>query len=132
VLNILLENKYTPVVSPVSLGKDGKDYNINADMFAGHLAAALAVDHYVVLTDVDGLRSDPKDSESLISELSVSEMISMRGGAIQGGMIPKTESIEIALNGGASNAIILNGQKAEQLNAYFLNETRAGTKISKV
>jgi acetylglutamate kinase len=60
-ISLLVKNNYLPVVSPVSMDTQGNSYNINADMFAGHLAGALSADHFSVLTDVDGLRRDVDD-----------------------------------------------------------------------
>jgi acetylglutamate kinase len=43
VIVTLIDSGYVPVVSPVAAGRDGFDYNINADMFAGHLAGARTI-----------------------------------------------------------------------------------------
>lgn len=111
----LLELGYLPVVAPVSTGPDGNDYNVNADMFAGHLAAALQVHDYLVLTDVDGLYRDQTDPNSLISLLTPGETEHLLGKTIAGGMIPKVQSCTVAVAGGVSAARIVNGTKPESL-----------------
>lgn len=111
----LLELGYLPVVSPISTGPEGRDYNVNADMFAGHLAAALAVDDYIVLTDVDGLYRDKDDPGSLIEQLGTDEASGMMGTVIAGGMIPKVEGCVAAATGGARRARILNGTRPQLL-----------------
>ncbi|MFW5820333.1 MAG: acetylglutamate kinase, partial [Bacteroidota bacterium] len=104
-IRILLDNGYIPVLSCLAADEQGLRYNINADMFAGHVAGALKVNEFVVLTDVDGLLKDKDDPDSLINELHVKKIQSyIEEGVIQGGMIPKIESCEVALTGGAHSA----------------------------
>lgn len=126
----LLQNGFIPVVACLAADANGEDYNINADMFAGHLAGALRADQYLVLTDVDGLMRDIKEPSSLIREISYTEirwLIDEK--VIQGGMIPKMESCQIALEKGAGRARIINGTKPRQILAATKNET-IGTLIS--
>ena len=54
-LDDLVAGDYIPVVASVALGEDGGFYNVNADMVAGHIAAAIGAHKVVFLTDVDGL-----------------------------------------------------------------------------
>ncbi|MFP4619736.1 MAG: acetylglutamate kinase [Bacteroidales bacterium] len=114
-LDILLANDYIPVVSTISAGEDGADYNVNADMFAGYLAGALKAKHFIMLTDVDGLLKDPSDPSSLIRELKITEMEELYQDVIKGGMIPKTEACKRAIENGAESALIINGKKPERL-----------------
>ena len=79
--------------------KNGNDYNINGDLFAGHIAGALSAAQYIILTDVDGLMLDKDNPDSIIHELKVAEINQLKEiKCIQGGMIPKIDSCEIALN----------------------------------
>jgi len=117
-LGLLLEHGYIPVMACLAADVDSNEYNVNADMFAGHLAGALKAEKFIVLTDVDGLMRDKDDPATLISDLRVSEIGTLRDeGVIQGGMIPKIEACEIALKNGAGSAVILNGTVPEQLEA---------------
>src|SRR5690625_5789301 len=70
-INLLLEGGYLPVLSPVSIGRDGYTYNINADLFAGQIAGAMNADKFIAMTHIDGLLSDINDprSEEHTSEL---------------------------------------------------------------
>lgn len=113
---LLVRNGYIPVISTISMGsEDGLDYNVNADMFAGFLAGVMKVEHFIMLTDVDGLMKDPSDPSSLITEVNVSEMDDLYKDVIKGGMIPKTEACETAVELGAASALIINGTKPERL-----------------
>lgn len=110
-LHDLMENDYIPVIAPIGSGDDLQDYNINADTFAGHIAASLNARDFYLLTDVDGLMENQDKPESLIKNLSIKEAQSHMGGIIQGGMIPKVDSCLYALNHGVQNATMLNGTK---------------------
>jgi acetylglutamate kinase len=70
-LELLTRNNYLPVMSCTAADESGAGYNINADMFAGHIAGALKVDQFIVLTDVDGLMRDKNDPSTLIRELII-------------------------------------------------------------
>lgn len=130
-LEVLLNNDYIPVIACLAADETGMGYNINGDMFAGHIAGALQVEQYVVLTNVDGLLIDKDDATTLIANVHLSEIKSlMNKNIIQGGMIPKIESCEIAIQKGAQSARIINGTKADQILAIANHET-IGTLIKK-
>lgn len=130
-INILLENGFIPVIACIASDTKGNDYNINGDMFAGHVAGAVSAQQFVVLTDVDGLMFDINDPGSIIRELSVRELPELKEkGVIQGGMIPKIESCEIALKNGAESTRIINGTAPEQITDLFKNKL-TGTLIRK-
>ncbi|HKK10571.1 MAG TPA: acetylglutamate kinase [Bacteroidales bacterium] len=114
-LQLLLESNFLPVVTSVAWSKEGVDYNVNADMFAGFLAGKLKVNKFILLTDVDGLMEDPEKPDTLFNHLRLQQISDMEGTIIKGGMIPKTESCKIALELGAENAIITNGTKPDYL-----------------
>lgn len=130
-VQLLLDGGYVPVVAPVSMGRDGKDYNINADMFAGHLAGALKAKAYVAMTDVDGLLTDKDKPETLVREITVEGTRDLIGTAIQGGMIPKMESCTIAVEKGVESSRIINGTKHHSIIKELLTEERSGTLIKK-
>ncbi len=127
---LLLKNGYMPVFTCIASDTQGQDFNINADMFAGHLAGALKVDQFIVLTDVDGLFEDIEREDSLITELKSGEIKALKDTVIKGGMIPKMESCEVALANGAGLARILNGTDPSQLIDVLINNTNKGTRIS--
>ncbi len=104
-LNWLVEKGLTPVISPISLGEDGKIYNINADEAAGALASALEADLLDFVSNVPGVR----DGERVFAGLSqerTHELI--RDGVIKGGMIPKVGAALKAVDMGVRAARIVN------------------------
>ena len=54
-LNLLLNNGYFPVISPVSVQSDGLALNINGDIAAGSIAGALEATEILFITDVAGI-----------------------------------------------------------------------------
>jgi acetylglutamate kinase len=129
-IELLLENDFIPVITCLASDKNGNDYNINGDLFAGHIAGALSAEQYIILTDVDGLLLHKDNPASIIHELKVDEIYQLKEkNIIQGGMIPKMDSCEIALKKGAKLARIINGTIPEQISALFENQ-KTGTIIT--
>lgn len=129
IIDTLLNAGYLPVISPVASGTDGEDYNINADMFAGHLAGALKADAFVAITNVDGLMTDPAKAETRILSTTTDEVKAMFGTIIKGGMIPKIEACLIGLEKGVKEAHIVNGSDENSLLKQLLTKNRPGTTI---
>ena len=110
-LNSLLDQEYIPVISPVAIGRRGESYNVNADLAAGAVAAALKAEKLVLLTDVEGLYRDYKDKSSLISVLPVRLVEGLkRDGVIAGGMLPKIDCCVHAVQNGVNTVHILDGR----------------------
>ena len=55
VVRSLEEEGFIPVIAPTGVDMDGITYNINADLAAGEIAAALAAEKLILLTDTDGI-----------------------------------------------------------------------------
>ncbi len=128
-LELLLDKNITPVITCIATDEQGNDYNINADMMAGHIAGALAVDHFLVLTDIDGLRKDVDDPGTHIAELTAGEAEKMFGNSIQGGMIPKMEACLLARKAGARQAGIINGTNPQLLTEKIIHNKNVGTTL---
>lgn len=111
VLETVIEDGYLPIVAPVGIGEEGASYNINSDLVAGEVAAALEAEKLILLTNVEGIMTDPEDLESLVSRLTIAEAESMvEQEQIKGGMIPKVQSCITALEGGVRRTHILDGR----------------------
>ena len=128
-VTILLKNRYLPVIAPIGVGKDGEDYNINADMFAGHMAGALKASAFVAMTDVDGLMEDPEKPDTRLVTVKRDRIEAKIGDSVSGGMIPKVEACLIALRQGVKKAHIINGMKPNTLLNQLLTTRKDGTTI---
>ncbi len=129
-LKNLLHEGYIPVIASIGAGEDGHDYNINADMFAGHLAGALGATVYITMTDVDGLLENKDDPRTIIKTAHINELENLKN-IIQSGMIPKIESCCIALNKGVSSARIINGTKKHSIIRELYTSERSGSMLYK-
>ena len=127
-LESLIKNEYIPVVATVGIGEDGGYYNINADVAAGHVAAAIGAQKVIYLTDVDGVYEDFSDKSSLISNMSLREMEGMlASGDVDKGMIPKLESCCYALRAGVFRSHVINGKVPHSLLIELLTDKGIGT-----
>lgn len=96
-----------PVISPIGIDAHGQRYNINADTAAGALAAALGVDAYVVVTDVERVRLNRNDPASGIARMTLAEAQAYRArGVFTDGMLPKIDAALVAVRGGVGRALI--------------------------
>jgi acetylglutamate kinase len=129
-LSRLLAQDLVPVVATIGVGEDGQAYNINADTAAGAVAKALGAEKLVFLTDVEGVRADPDDPASLVTQLSAPALDILLGrGAIRGGMVPKVASALDAVAAGVAQVHILDGRVPHALLLEFFTKSGVGTMV---
>lgn len=105
-LKILLNSGYTPVVSPISLSRDGETYNINADEAAGAIAVALNTTTVWFISNVPAVLDDRQQPIDVMTVKQATDL--MRHNVIRDGMIPKVQSALDAVQSGVPEAIIAN------------------------
>ncbi len=131
-LNDLVHADYIPVIASVGIGESAQDgfYNVNADLVAGHVAAAIGAHKVIFLTDVDGLYEDFSDKSTLISKMLLPEAKEMvESKSISTGMIPKLSSCVRALEAGVHRAHIINGTTPHALLLELLTDRGIGTMV---
>lgn len=127
VIFTLFENDMIPVIAPLGSSIDGETLNINGDTVSGAIAAALKADRLLLLTDVSGVQD--KDG-SIITELNSNQIKNwINDGIISGGMIPKTETALMALEGGVRGVVILDGRVPNACLLELFTEHGAGSLI---
>jgi acetylglutamate kinase len=133
ILNSVLDSQAIPVVSPVALGigeDAGQALNINADIAAAKIAAALKAEKLILMTDVQGILRDVKDPQTLVKLASRAELEQMKkNGIISNGMIPKTNCCCVALDGGVKNALIIDGRFPHSILIELFTDEGIGTMI---
>ena len=130
ILYDLLEKDFLPIVCPVGLDDEFNTYNINADDAACAIARAVKAEKLAFLTDIEGVYKDPKDPDTLISELRVSAGKQlMEEGYIGGGMLPKLQNCIDAIENGVSRVHILDGRIEHCLLLEFFTDRGIGTAI---
>jgi acetylglutamate kinase len=127
-LEVLLEKKYVPVVSPVGMSDDGEGYNINADAAAAEIAIALKAEKLIYLTDVPGIL----ENGELVSEIGAGELArKIASGVIKGGMVAKAKSVLRAIEGGVTSVHILDGRTPHSVIAELFTDRGVGTLVRK-
>lgn len=122
-----ISQKYIPVIAPVGIGEDFEPYNINADLVAGAVAASLGAEKLILLTDVRGVLDN---DGNLISSLTVSEIENLKTDKIiYGGMLPKMDSVKLALEGGVSKVHIIDGRILHSVLLEIFTDKGIGTQI---
>ena len=123
----LFENDMIPVIAPLGSGINGETLNINGDTVSGAIAAALKADRLLLLTDVSGVQDK---NGSIITELNSNQIKNwINEGIISGGMIPKTETALMALEGGVRGVVILDGRVPNACLLELFTEHGAGSLI---
>lgn len=127
----VIKADYIPVIATIAMGEERGFFNVNADMAAGHIAAAIGAHKIMFLTDVEGLYRDFSDKETLLSNITLEEARQMVAKEeITQGMIPKLESCIHALENGVHRAHIVNGTTPHVLLLEVLTDTGVGTMIA--
>lgn len=127
----LLEQGITPVVCPPVGDGQGGFLNLNADTLAASLAASMNAAKLVLLTGEAGILSDPADSESVLSTLSLSTLEQLQDdGALQRGMMVKAAAIRQALEGGVARVHVVSGIDPEALLVELYTHHGSGTLIT--
>ncbi len=128
----LLAEDLTPVISSIGADGKGQSYNINADTVAGAIAGALGAEKVIYLTDTSGLLADVDDDTSLIARTTVGELKQkLDKDEIGGGMLPKLLSCIDALETGAASAHLLDGRIPHVLLLELFTDSGIGTMITK-
>jgi len=121
------EAGYIPVVAPTAGDEHGATYNINADVVAGEIAAALTAEKLVLLTDTDGILDR---QGALLSTLTRQEVDRLKAdGTISKGMVPKVGACLTALTAGVRKTHIINGTRPHALIEELLTPDGVGTQI---
>lgn len=121
---------YVPVIAPSGVGEDGCTYNINADITAGEIAAALQAEKLILLTNQRGILRQMDDEATLISTIKVDDIEQLIAtGVISTGMLPKVEACVTALNRGVKKTHIIDGRISHAILLEVFTSEGIGTEI---
>ncbi|MHB8769745.1 MAG: acetylglutamate kinase [Syntrophales bacterium] len=116
-----------PVIAPTGVGEQGETYNINADLVAGAVAAALAAEKLILLTDVPGVLNGQGELINAMNEATTRRMI--EDGTIVGGMFPKVKCCLKSLKAGVKKAHIVDGRLKHTILLEMFTDQGIGTEI---
>ena len=120
------------VILPMGRGEDKKNYNVNADEAAAHIAVGLKAEKLVLLTNVKGIMRNSDDPHSFLSTLTTEEAKGLiENKVIQQGMIPKVKSCINALAGGVKKTHMIDARTPHGLLLEIFTDKGIGTEIIK-
>jgi acetylglutamate kinase len=126
-LRLLQDDGFVPVLAPLGAGPHSELLNINADLAAGEVAAALHAVKMIFLSDVPAIRG--RDGR-LLRRATVAQLNALtEEGIIEGGMLPKVEACARALKGGVGQVYIVDGRLPNALLLKLFTHTGLGTEI---
>lgn len=120
-----------PVIPSMCLDREtGQKFNVNADTAANAVAEALGAEKLVFLSDVNGVRTDKDNPDTLVHSLNREKAQQMMAsGQIDSGMIPKVEACLQTLERGVRKIHIIDGRLRHSLLLEIYTNTGVGTEI---
>ncbi|MCL2305705.1 MAG: acetylglutamate kinase [Planctomycetaceae bacterium] len=122
-----------PVIPSIALMDNGSNQalNVNADTAATAVAKALQAEKLVFVSEVNGLRTNPDDPNSMIESINAEKAREMlASGVIVGGMIPKIQACLDSLDRGVKKIHIINGRLRHSLLLEIFTSMGIGTEIT--
>ena len=123
----LQQDNFIPVIAPIGADREGRSYNINADLVAGAVAGALKAEKLLMLTDVKGIRDAKGRHVSTLSRKDIQRMV--KKGTISEGMLPKIHACLTALDGGVRKAHVIDGRMPHSILLEVFTDKGIGTEI---
>lgn len=122
-VTLLAERGFVPVIACIGLGADGRLYNVNADAFAGHLAARVRAWRLVIAGTTPGVLDAAGATMKTLEPRAIEQVIG--GGTATAGMVAKLRACEYALAHGVGDIVIVDGRDRYALEAAALDEVPA-------
>jgi acetylglutamate kinase len=111
----LMTDGFVPVLACIGLGRDGRLLNVNADTFAGHLAARLNARRLVIAGTTAGVLDGDGATLATLGADAIGRLVG--GGTATAGMVAKLRACERALLGGVDDVVIVDGRDRAALEA---------------
>jgi acetylglutamate kinase len=107
-VHTLTAGGFVPVIASIGLGRDGRLFNVNADTFAGHLAARLDARRLVIAGTTPGVLDADGATLPVLGADAIARLVG--DGTATAGMIAKLRACEHALAGGVDDVVIVDGR----------------------
>ena len=119
-----------PVIPSMCITPEGQKLNVNADTAATAVARTLQAEKLVYLSDVNGVRRNKQDPDSLVHSLTAAEAKRLiADGSIESGMIPKVQACLETLDHGVRKVHIIDGRLRHSLLLEVYTSKGVGTEI---
>jgi acetylglutamate kinase len=112
-LATLIGARFVPVVACIGVGRDGRLFNVNADTFAGHLAARLGARRLAIAGTTAGVLGADGATVPLLEPDAIERAVA--DGTATAGMIAKLRACQNALSSGVDDVVIVDGRDREAL-----------------
>lgn len=126
-LRVLVASGFVPVVASIGLDEDGGLLNINADTFAGHIAARLSATRLVIAGTTPGVLDAEGQTLRTLDREQMDALIQHR--TATAGMIAKLRACERALSAGVAEVTMLDGRDADAIQAAVLGRPVANATV---
>ena len=119
-----------PVIPSLCEDDQGQHFNVNADTAAMAVAKAINAHKLVFLSDVNGVRRDKDDPDSIEHTLTASQAAQLvNDGNVGLGMIPKVQACIDTLQAGVHKIHIIDGRLRHSLLLEVYTNQGVGTQI---
>lgn len=108
ILHTLTRDGFVPVIACIGLGRDGRLFNVNADTFAGSLAATLGARRMVIAGTTAGVLDGQGATLPTLGSDAIARLVN--DGTATTGMIAKLRACEHALAAGVDDVVIVDGR----------------------
>jgi acetylglutamate kinase len=114
-LTTLAAGRFVPVIASIGVGTDGRLFNVNADTFAGGLAARLGARRLVIAGTTPGVLDNQGATVPMLDSAGISRLV--HDGTATAGMVAKLRACEHALAAGVDDVVIVDGRDGAALEA---------------
>jgi acetylglutamate kinase len=127
-VSTLVGSGFVPVIACIGVDDHGRLFNVNADTFAGRLAARLGARRLVIAGTTPGVLNGAGATIHSLDAQGMSDAIADR--TATAGMIAKLRACEDAVQHGAGDVVIVDGRNGAALEAAALGGAlRSATRI---
>jgi acetylglutamate kinase len=123
---LLVNGGFVPVLACIGAGADGRLFNVNADTFAGHLAAALGASRLIIAGTTPGVLENGT-TIPVVDQAAIARLVG--DGTATAGMIAKLRACEHALAAGVEEVVIVDGRDRRALTDAALGAAPAAATV---
>lgn len=123
-LRDLCGHGYTPIVSCIGLGRDGRLFNVNADMLATHFASGLRAQRLIFAGGTSGVLNTDGQTIPILSLEEIDDLIARK--TANTGMVAKLRAASEAVRRGVERVVIVNGRNRQALRSALAGAPELG------
>lgn len=122
-LDVLVRERFVPVIACVGSDARGHLFNVNADTLAGSMAALLRARRLVIAGTTPGVLDADGRTVPVAEASSIDRLVA--DGTATAGMVAKLRACRQALAGGVDDVVIVDGRDADALISAAIAEAPA-------